>query len=235
MAAKHPYTSSGSGAVVQAVTHLKKAFPATVTADTLKKLGIAPNNETYIIGILRFIGVLDDSGNKTSVGASVFTKHNAEEFQKGLSDLVETAYADLFALHGKDAWDLSTDQLISFFRGADHTTDLVGKRQAQTFRVLAALSGHGEPPKQNSAKPVAGAKAAKSGGATKSGPAKPKNPVPATVVKAHEAVVSNGSDGGVVRGGVGLTVRIEINLPASGDQETYDRIFKSIRENLLRG
>jgi hypothetical protein len=26
----------------------------------------------------------------------------------------------------------------------------------------------------------------------------------------------------------GLTVRIEINLPATGDQETYDKIFKSI-------
>jgi len=26
----------------------------------------------------------------------------------------------------------------------------------------------------------------------------------------------------------GLTVRIEINLPAEGDQETYNRIFKSI-------
>jgi hypothetical protein len=34
---------------------------------------------------------------------------------------------------------------------------------------------------------------------------------------------------------VGLTVRIEINLPADGDQDTYDRIFKSIRENLLNG
>jgi hypothetical protein len=33
----------------------------------------------------------------------------------------------------------------------------------------------------------------------------------------------------------GLTVRIEINLPAGGDQQTYDRIFKSIRENLLNG
>jgi hypothetical protein len=34
---------------------------------------------------------------------------------------------------------------------------------------------------------------------------------------------------------VGLTVRIEINLPATGDQDTYDKIFKSIRENLLNG
>lgn len=30
-----------------------------------------------------------------------------------------------------------------------------------------------------------------------------------------------------------LTVRMEVNLPAGGDQETYDNIFKSIKENLL--
>ena len=35
-------------------------------------------------------------------------------------------------------------------------------------------------------------------------------------------------------GNVGLTVRIEINLPANGSQATYDNIFKSIRENLLK-
>jgi hypothetical protein len=34
---------------------------------------------------------------------------------------------------------------------------------------------------------------------------------------------------------VGLTVRIEINVPVASDQITYDMIFKSIRENLLRG
>jgi hypothetical protein len=46
----------------------------------------------------------------------------------------------------------------------------------------------------------------------------------------------NSSEGG---GGsertFGLTVRIEINLPSSGDQDTYDKIFKSIRENLING
>lgn len=33
----------------------------------------------------------------------------------------------------------------------------------------------------------------------------------------------------------GLTVRVEINLPADGSKETYDAIFKSIKENLLGG
>jgi len=32
---------------------------------------------------------------------------------------------------------------------------------------------------------------------------------------------------------IGLTVRIEVNLLPAGDQDTYDRIFRSIRENLL--
>jgi hypothetical protein len=33
----------------------------------------------------------------------------------------------------------------------------------------------------------------------------------------------------------GLTVRIEVNLPAEGEQQTYDRIFRSIRKNLIDG
>lgn len=33
----------------------------------------------------------------------------------------------------------------------------------------------------------------------------------------------------------GLTVRVEINLPTAEDQAVYDRIFRSIRENLLHG
>jgi hypothetical protein len=34
---------------------------------------------------------------------------------------------------------------------------------------------------------------------------------------------------------LGLTVRVEINLPADGSKETYDAIFKSIKKNLLGG
>ena len=63
MADKHPYMS-GSAGLVQAVTHLRKSFPSEVTAETLKKLGIAPNNETYVINILRFINAVDEAGQK---------------------------------------------------------------------------------------------------------------------------------------------------------------------------
>jgi len=72
VAEKHPYMS-GSGGLVQAVNHLRKSFPGEVSAETLKKLGIAPNNETYVINILRFIGVIDAEGKKTTKAASVFS------------------------------------------------------------------------------------------------------------------------------------------------------------------
>src|SRR5262245_56877083 len=99
MAEKHPYMP-GSAGLIKAVTHLRRSFPSQVTAGTLKKLGIAPNNETYVINILRFIRVLDDQGKRTEAGSSVFSQHGTAEFQGGLGDLVKQSYADLFQLHG---------------------------------------------------------------------------------------------------------------------------------------
>jgi hypothetical protein len=40
-------------------------------------------------------------------------------------------------------------------------------------------------------------------------------------------------DGGKNGQQVGLTVRIEVNLPPSGDAATYDAIFASIRKHLM--
>lgn len=223
MADKHPYMS-GSAGLVQVTGHLRKSFPAQVTAETLKKLGIASNNETYVINILRFIKVLDDEGKKTPKASSVFTKHDDEEFQKGLAEMVEAAYSDLFSLHSKQAWVLPTDKLISYFRSTDHTSAIVGQRQASTFQALAGLSGHGETPVQKPTVPPRRTD---------------KKPSPKKTVKEQkrEAVTADITHGRIEKHGrdVGLTVRIEINLPTAADQETYDRIFKSIRENLLNG
>jgi hypothetical protein len=90
---------------------------------------------------------------------------------------------------------------------------------------LASLSGHGEAvkPKNNSAKSSA-----------KTSSVKPKDKSTKKIVdappKSHSAstVVEAKSN-------LGLTVRIEINLPAQGDQDTYDRIFQSIKRNLIDG
>lgn len=237
MADKHPYMSGGGG-ITQAISHLRRSFPPEVTAATLKKLGIASNNETYLLNILRFIGVLDEGGKRNSKAATVFNKHDDAEFQAGFSELVAAAYSDLLGLHGEAAWTLPSDKLISYFRNTDHTSAIVGQRQASTFQALAAIAGKsdGAPrvgaAKSRKADPAtakAGAKKAQERPASKqTAPVSPASPSPIPSPQPPRSE-GNGSSG------VALTVRLEINLPAGGDQETYDRIFKSIRENLLNG
>lgn len=225
MADKHPYMSGAAG-LVQTIAQLRRSFPAQVTAETLKKLAIAPNNETYVLNILRFINVLDADNNKNTGASSIFNKHDDSEFQTGFSELVQTAYSDLFGLHSDSAWSLQTDKLISFFRNTDHTSDIVGRRQAQTFQALAMLSGKDTSRTTSTSKPKKSdsptIKTAKSKTSTKS----------SAVIKEEPIVIANSNPSS---SHMALTVRVEINLPAGGDQETYDRIFKSIKENLLNG
>lgn len=219
MAEKHPYASPG--AVTSAVNQFRKSFPVKISADTLRKLGIAPKNESYVINTLRFIGAIDAEGNKTDRATTVFNHHELVPFQQAFGEMVKASYSELFTLHREEAWDLHFDNLISFFRANDQTSDLVGRRQATTFRALAALAGHGEipTPQKSLAKPKE----------AKQKSAKTKDAGSVSIGDSKLSVIGDRQE----RRDIGLTVRIEVNLPAAADQETYDRIFRSIRENLL--
>ncbi|MEC9369657.1 MAG: hypothetical protein VX871_13305 [Pseudomonadota bacterium] len=98
----------------------------------------------------------------------------------------------------------------------------IGGRQASTFQVLAALAGHGDvpQPKQKSAGNP------KSKTSTKDAKAKSKKTSPLKNSVNFEGANSERRD-------FALTVRIELNLPADGTKETYDNIFRSIKENLM--
>lgn len=225
--ATHPYIS-GPGNVAQMVTQLRKSFPSTISSETVKKLGLAPNNESYVINVLQFIGVIDSEGKKTPEAAKAFSHHKDEDFSAHFGALVQKAYSSLFDLHGNDAWNLDSDELITFFRQSDQTSATIGGRQAGTFKVLAGLSGHGDVPELKSKKSLKAAAAPK---AVK-GKAAKTIPPPAQPEQSPSTGVNPKHNEG---NGFGLTVRVEINLPADGTKETYDNIFKSIKENLLGG
>ena len=224
MANKYPYVPS-AGPLVKAISHLRRSFPKEVTADTLRKLGIAPKNESYVINVLRFIGVIDDEGKKVEAKAKVFVQHDEDAFASAFGGLIQEAYEELFELHGERSWQLDRNALTQFFRTTDHSSDVVGTRQAGTFAALAALSGHSTAPAVKPAATGAGKVRPAPAKSTKTGNKTPEVPTGSSSAKEHQQNV----------GAVGLTVRIEVNLPASGDQETYDRIFKSIRTNLIDG
>jgi len=216
LAERHPYSPSPGG-ITAAISQFRNSFPTTVNAETLRSLAIAPKNESYVINVLRFIGAIDKDGKQSEKAASVFYQ-SGSDFEKGFELLVQAAYKDLFDAYKETTWDLPSEKLIAFFRSKDKTTALVGKLQAATFQLLAGLSGHGAVPEPSTTKQPKPA--------TKPKVSKPKPDTP-------PVTIGQGGDGKSRERDFGLTVRIEVNLPPSGDQETYDRIFRSIRENLL--
>ncbi len=225
MASRFPYVSS-PGPFVKTIEQLRRSFPPQVTAATLKKLALAPNNETYIINTLRFLSVIDDEGKKVERHAHVFLEHDDRAFEEGLAGVVKLAYPELFELHGEEVWKLDKSQLIPYFRKADGSTEIVGGRQAATFVTLAELAGRRE---------RAQAKIAGNGNAG-TAPKRNRRPrsvdssKPATAASAQQPVSPVMDES---RAPLGLTVRVEVNLPAVDDQEVYDKIFRSIRENLI--
>lgn len=221
----HPYIPS-AGILVQTISQLRKMFPSKVDSETLKRLSLAPKNESVVINVLRFLDFIDEEGNKTTTATQVFQKHSEDAFSSALEKVVKDKYSELFSTMGEEAWETDRDSLIGFFRVHDETSALTAKRQAITFEALSALAGHGEVPTARVASNNSGSKKA----------AKKKTSRSKGTQDAPTAGASGDSPLNDKRkNDVGLTVRIEVNLPAQGDQETYDRIFASLKKNLLDG
>jgi hypothetical protein len=223
MADKHPYISS-VGSIVQIIKQFRNTPPAKVDAPLFKKLGIAPNNESYLINILRYIGFIDEEGNKTEAAATTLSMHDDKSFHAEFQKHIKMAYRDLFATHGEAAWTLDENGLITFFRASDQSSAVIGERQARTFRTLSNLAGFEQ---------VAISKA-KSTKKAKTATAKAPTAKATQPQKAEERAKSPmPKDGNAKLMDLTLTVRVEVNLPANADQESYDRIFSSIRRNLI--
>lgn len=219
--ASHPYIS-GPGNITQMIGFLRKNFPSTVTSETVKKLQLASNNESYVINALQFLGVIDEEGKRTEQGHKVFLLSNGE-FEKEFQELLRVAYADLFDVRGEDAWTMSKTDLTGYFRTTDKTSEVIGGRQAAVFQAFRGLAGHDQvlPTK-------ARVMSATSSKAAASKPARTKRQ---EALVASIAVPTPAKPHG--KRDMALTVRIEINLPAEGSQETYDNIFRSIKANLI--
>jgi Family of unknown function (DUF5343) len=221
----YPYIS-GQAALVQTFSQLSKGFPAKVDAGYLQRFNIAPANESYVISILRFLGLIDEDGTRVQDKTDYFFG-DGDSFKSGLEDTLRRAYSQVFDEMGDGALDAPKSDLTHWFRASDKTSDVVGQRQASTFQTLAALAGHGDLP------------AARSGAAKKTAPATPVSAAKKTTAKKTtppkqvEKPGGDDSSGGKNGQDVGLTVRIEVNLPPGGDADTYDVIFASIKKHLM--
>ncbi|MEH7878725.1 DUF5343 domain-containing protein [Rhizobium laguerreae] len=226
--ASHPYIS-GPGNIAQMIGFLRKNFPATVSSDTVKKFQLASNNESYVINALQFIGVIDEEGKRTNRGHEIMVLRDGE-FEKEFQELVRSAYSDLFEIRGEDAWTMSKAELTGYFRTADKTSDVIGGRQAGVFQVFRTLAGKEEATETKFRPSTSNVSKAKGSNVSKAKGTKPANTKKQEVIS-HPVEIPPVKSAN--KREMSLTVRIEINLPAEGSQETYDNIFRSIKANLI--
>ncbi len=222
----YPYIS-GVNNITQMLKFLKKSFPQTVTSETVKKYGLASKSESYVINVLQFLGLIDAESKRTETGHDVMTIHDDEIFRDSFGKLVKAAYDELFQMRGDDAWTLQRDALISFFRSSDKTSEIIGGRQAGVFIALREFIGYEPQPSQGNVKPKSAGSASSKKLAKSSSQSGQKKGL-APVIGADSEAISMKANGDLA-----LTVRIEINLPAEGSNDTYDAIFKSIKANLF--
>lgn len=220
--ASHPYIS-GPGNISQMISYLRKNFPATVTSETVKKFGLASNNESYVINALQFLGLIDEEGKRTTEGHDILVLSD-DKFPAAFEGLVKKAYSDLFEIRGEDAWTMTKSELVGYFRTTDKTSEVIGGRQAGVFQVFRSLAGHESAEDKSTPRSPAKVRGSRAKAASPQSKAEP------TVFEKTKVKTGIGSSEG--RKEMALTVRIEINLPANGSKETYDNIFKSIRANL---
>lgn len=216
----YPYIS-GANNIIKMIEQLHSNFPAKINSDTVKKFDLAPNNESYVINALVFIGAIDEEGNRCETARKIFLlDFESDEFKKQFGDLIKTSYKGLFDDFGEKAWSLSKNKLTTFFRTEDNTGETIGNRQAALFIAFRNLAGY---------------KSVEEKSNKKIGQTKIKtNP---KIKKEVSGSKDNIIDGNVIESNVSkdiaLTVRVEINLPSNGSLETYDNIFNSIRKNLI--
>ncbi|MCE5258107.1 MAG: DUF5343 domain-containing protein, partial [Chloroflexi bacterium] len=216
--ASHPYITAPSY-LTQLIAALRDSFPPQLSAATLKKLGIAPNNESSTISTLKRLGLLDAAGMRTPRAEALFGIADDSAFAAAFADLVRDAYRDLFEIRGENAWSLASDELATYFQAAGASPKVAGL-QVKTFRILAEAAGRPAFAETGAARQLT---------LPRGRPAdKSKAALPA------RSAAGEPSRRGSASRSANLTLHIDLHLPDNADQETYDRIFRSIREQLLR-
>jgi hypothetical protein len=180
-------------------------IPQKFTNKTLKRLGLSSSTDQRLLGVLKFIGIIDQSGTPTLLWS---------EYRKSprtaLAKATRTAYSDLF-IHFPDAHQRDAEALRTYFAATSSLGAVAVTQMVSTFRAICQLGDFA-----GLDQPVA------DDGATELEVEKP--PPPAT---RRNAVTTSGG------GELTVNINIQLQLPADATAETYDRFFEAMRKHLL--
>lgn len=193
--------------------------PKKFSLSFLESLDFKSTNDRLIIGVLKALGFLTDSGEPTdryyrfldqSLGARV------------LAEGIREAYGDLFAVninaHQMSKADVK-GKLKTLTQGKP--SDNVLNLMAATFEALCKLADFTQPEASSGTPPL-----------QKGDVVEEKEEQPAQ--KSHKGQVPPAEKGQAFASFGSLQYVINIQLPESRNQAVYDALFRSLKEHLMR-
>lgn len=180
--------------------------PEKFTQAFLESLEFKSTNDRLIIGVLKMLGFIDDSGRPKD---RYFRYLDQTQSAKVLAEGIRDAYQDLFKVNTK-AHELTKQEVINKFKtlGQGQISDAVLDKMAMTFTALVKLADFQSPPASPTTTQT------QDGGKSE---------------ESSDKAVS--THAGIKLGG--LVYNIQIVLPESRDPAVYDALFGSLRRHLL--
>lgn len=186
--------------------------PEVFHLDFLKDLGFASSNDRGAVKLLKYLGMLDDSGRPLAPYRE-FMDHTKSK--QVLAARVRAAFDDLFTAD-RNANTKTVEALKGWFKTKTGAGDAVAQKIASTFKSLASYADFSTP-------------SASASHEEKS--PKPKIAESQKTEEQHFNPHSAATAG--QRSQIGLVYRFEIHLPDTQNVDTYRAIFKALREELM--
>lgn len=210
MTAQLPYMLS-PGLIPKILGKIQEARrPERFTQDFLEtKLGYSGGSARAIIPLLKRIGFLNSDGSPTD-RYDQFRNENSQGI--AMANALREGYKEIFD-RNEYAGDLDKGKLQSLIveiTGAEKDSRVVQAIVSTFF----ALKEYADFDAKNSYEPIPHEQADEA---------------------AHKSVTLNDHIKGVENVGMNLSYTINLNLPETTNPEVFNAIFKSLRENLLRG
>lgn len=185
--------------------------PKKFTQAFLLGLGFKNVSDRLVIGVLKAIGFLNDTGEPT---ARYFAFLDQTQGATVLAEGIQEAYADLFQVN-KKAYELSNVEIRNKLKTLTQGqfSDTVLDKMAATFKALCAQADFRAVAKTQ-----------------------PTDVVPPTAIAEEDIGKEARVLGDDLRPGRlgGLVYNIQLHLPESRDPAVYDILFRSLKDHLLR-
>ena len=115
---------------------LQRGNVTRVDEEVLEREGVAPGNEYKVVGALRFLGLIDESGTVTE--RALVLRSRGSAFKLGLQEILKQAYAPLFTERGPlTGFEEVHNRLVRHYRMGKESA----AKAARLFLALARYAG----------------------------------------------------------------------------------------------